>query len=137
HLRGRSALPRDAPVREPHPAAARPGGRQRLRHESARTAALGSSPPFKPRGLMVESQASAPSSLRDSGITGVANTMPTDPLHEAREPERRAKSAPRPALIFVGSRDALDHHRYLKRAFAGGDRGSLAPPQRSAARRAA
>ncbi len=86
---------------------------------------------------MVESQPSAPRSLRDSGITGVANTMPTDPLHEAREPERRAKSAPRPALIFVVSRDALDHYEYLKRAFAGDDRVSVVLDRRSGERRKA
>ena len=58
--------------------------------------------------------------------------MPTDPLHEAREPERRAKS-----LIFVVSRDALDHYEYLKRAFAGDDRVSVVLDRRWGERRKA
>ena len=44
--------------------------------------------------------------------------MPADPLPERREPERKAKSGPRSGLVFVVSRDALDHYEYLKRAFA-------------------
>lgn len=61
--------------------------------------------------------------------------MPTDPLHESRGHERKAKSAMRPALLFVVSREALDHFEYLKRAFADDDRVSVILDRRSGERR--
>jgi hypothetical protein len=44
--------------------------------------------------------------------------MPTDPLRERRERERKARSAPRQDLLFIVSRDAVDHYVHLKRVFA-------------------
>jgi len=61
--------------------------------------------------------------------------MSTDPLQERRELERRAKSAPRPRLLFVVSRDALDHYEYLKRAFADDEKVEVILDRRSGERR--
>jgi hypothetical protein len=46
----------------------------------------------------------------------------TDPLSERRERERKAKLAPRQDLLFIVSRDAVDHYEHLKRAFADNSR---------------
>ena len=48
--------------------------------------------------------------------------MPADPLRERRQRERKAKSAPRQDLLFIVSRDAVDHYEHLKRAFADNSR---------------
>jgi len=48
--------------------------------------------------------------------------MATGPSHERREREEKAKSAPRPELLFIVSRDAIDHYEYLKRMFADDER---------------
>jgi len=61
--------------------------------------------------------------------------MPTDARHEPREPGRKAKSAARPALLFVVSREALDHYQYLKRAFADDERVSVVLDRRRGERR--
>lgn len=61
--------------------------------------------------------------------------MPTDPLQGPREPERKAKSVPRPGLLFVASREALDHYEYLKRAFADDDKVAIILDRRSGERR--
>ena len=48
--------------------------------------------------------------------------MPTDPLPERPEREPKAKSAPRPPLLFVVSRHALDCYQSLKQIFADDER---------------
>src|SRR2546422_10329994 len=48
--------------------------------------------------------------------------MPTDSPRERREHDRKAPSAPRPGLLFIVSRDALDYYEHLRRAFAGNHR---------------
>jgi len=44
--------------------------------------------------------------------------MSADPLPERRVCERPSKSVPRRDLLFIVSRDALDHYEHLKRVFA-------------------
>ena len=61
--------------------------------------------------------------------------MPTDPLQERLERERKAKSSPRPRLLFIVSRDAMDHYEYLKRAFADDDNVAIVLDRRSGERR--
>lgn len=61
--------------------------------------------------------------------------MPADPLPERRGPERKAKSGPRSGLVFVVSRDALDHYEYLKRAFADNAKVAVILDRRSRQRR--
>ena len=61
--------------------------------------------------------------------------MPTDPLQERRESERKAKSAPRQDLLFVVSRQALDEYLHLKRVFADDDRVTVIVDRRSGDRR--
>jgi len=44
--------------------------------------------------------------------------MSANPLQESRERERQSKFAPRRDLLFIVSRDALDHYEHLKQVFA-------------------
>jgi hypothetical protein len=61
--------------------------------------------------------------------------LPADPLPERREPERKAKSGPQSGLVFVVSRDALDHYENLKRAFADDAKVAVILDRRSRERR--
>ena len=61
--------------------------------------------------------------------------MPTNPRQERREPERKAKSAPRSGLVFVVSREALDHYESFRRAFADDDKVAVILDRRSGERR--
>lgn len=63
--------------------------------------------------------------------------MPTDPLHERRERERKAKSAPRQHLLFIVSRDAHDNYENLKRVFADNSRVTVVLDRRRGERRKA
>src|SRR5947207_8963851 len=61
--------------------------------------------------------------------------MPTDPLHERRELERKAKVAPRQDLLFIVSREAFDHYEHLKRVFADTSRVTIILDRRRGERR--
>src|SRR2546426_3433175 len=61
--------------------------------------------------------------------------MPTDSPRERREHDRKAPSAPRPGLLFIVSRDALDYYEHLRRAFAGNHKVAVILDRRSAERR--
>src|SRR5947208_13864480 len=61
--------------------------------------------------------------------------MPTDPLHERRELERKAKVAPRQDLLFIVSREAFDHYEHLKRVFADNSRVTIILDRRRRERR--
>ena len=61
--------------------------------------------------------------------------MPTDSPRERREHDRKAPSAPRPGLLFIVSRDALDYYEHLRTAFAGNHRVAVILDRRSAERR--
>src|SRR5207245_96209 len=64
-----------------------------------------------------------------------STAMPTDSPRERREHDRKAPSAPRPGLLFIVSRDALDYYEHLRRAFAGNHRVAVILDRRSAERR--
>ena len=64
-----------------------------------------------------------------------STAMPTDSPRERREHDRKAPSAPRPGLLFIVSRDALDYYEHLRKAFAGNHRVAVILDRRSAERR--
>src|SRR3989442_4216521 len=64
-----------------------------------------------------------------------STAMPTDSPWERREHNRKAPSAPRPGLLFIVSRDALDYYEHLRKAFAGNHRVAVILDRRSAERR--
>jgi hypothetical protein len=74
---------------------------------------------------------------REAAVLTSCPAMPADPLPERREPERKAKSGPRSGLVFVVSIDALDHYKYLKRAFADDAKVAVIVDRRSRHRRKA
>ena len=61
--------------------------------------------------------------------------MPSDPRPERGERGPKAKSAPRPPLLFVVSRHALDRYQSLKQIFADDERVTVIFDRRSGERR--